>query len=121
MDSSDDSLVEKLTLVPVMTALSGREDSLGLWIGTWICFTTQMSPLSSHVTTFRVSNATCGCVVAVVAGAFLVVAVVVVVVVGVVDVVVASVAGEDSEFSVTCDPERISSAAGVDGTSVVGR
>ena len=51
MDSSDDSLVEKLTLVPVMTALSGREDSLGLWIGTWICFTTQMSPLSSHVTT----------------------------------------------------------------------
>ena len=51
MDSSDDSLVEKLTLVPVMTALSGLEDSLGLWIGTWICFTTQMSPLSSHVTT----------------------------------------------------------------------
>ena len=49
-----------------------------------------------------------------------VVDVVVVVVVGTV-VVVASVAGEDSEFSVTCDPERISSAAGVDGSSVVGR
>ena len=38
-----------------------------------------------------------------------------------VGVVVASVAGEDTEFSVTCDPERISSAAGVDGSSVVGR
>ena len=76
--------------------------------------------LSTLKLPFRVSNATCGCVVAVVAGAVLVVAVVVVVVVGVV-VVVASVAGEDSEFSVTCDPERISSAVGVDGSSVVGR
>ena len=80
-----------------------------------------MIKLSTLKLPFRVSNATCGCVVAVVAGAVLVVAVVVVVVVGVVDVVVASVAGEDSEFSVTCDPERISSAAGVDGSSVVGR
>ena len=60
MDSSDDSLVEKLTLVPVMTALSGREDSLGLWIGTWICFTTQMSPLSSHVTTALGTSKTSG-------------------------------------------------------------
>ena len=76
--------------------------------------------LSTLKLPFRVSNATCGCVVAVVAGAVLVVAVVVVVVVGGV-VVVASVAGEDTEFSVTCDPERISSAAGVDGSSVVGR
>ena len=45
---------------------------------------------------------------------------VVVVVVGVA-VVVASAAGEDSESSVTCNPEIISSAASVDGSSVIGR